>query len=152
MTSRDVRQLYQDRYAQEPLVKVIGESPQGKLRGSPYIFFRNVFLRTQYSATHRWSARCRAGRLCRALLWPQGRRRELPYHTLYVRGIKKLKQQNNSAQRSTTSSKVLPVNACVSFSLLFPLLREGSTVSLTTMKENTNLALGFAEYEGIPTM
>ena len=30
MTSRDVRNLYQDRYAGEPLVKVIGEAPNVK--------------------------------------------------------------------------------------------------------------------------
>ena len=30
MKSRDIRQLYQDRYAGERLIKVIGESPQVK--------------------------------------------------------------------------------------------------------------------------
>ena len=30
MTSRDIRTLYQDRYAGEPLVKVIGEAPHVK--------------------------------------------------------------------------------------------------------------------------
>lgn len=30
MTSRDIRNLYQDRYAGEPLVKVVGEAPNVK--------------------------------------------------------------------------------------------------------------------------
>lgn len=30
MTSRDIRNLYQDRYAGEPLVKIVGEAPSVK--------------------------------------------------------------------------------------------------------------------------
>jgi N-acetyl-gamma-glutamyl-phosphate reductase/acetylglutamate kinase len=33
MTSRDIRNLYQDRYAGEKLVKIVGESPLVKIGG-----------------------------------------------------------------------------------------------------------------------
>ncbi|KYK58013.1 N-acetyl-gamma-glutamyl-phosphate reductase [Drechmeria coniospora] len=124
MTSRDIRQIYQDRYAGEKLVKVVGEAP----------LVRNIMdkhgVEIGAFAVHSSGKRVvvcasidnllkgAATQCLRTFYFPIADRTEIP-------------PRSPPFEQAATS--------------------RGDT-SLTVAAENMNLALGYAEYEGIPTM
>lgn len=122
MTSRDVRQIYQDRYAGEKLVKVSGEAPQVR-----HIMNRHGVEIGGFAV----DASGKRVVVCATI---------------------------DNLLKGAATQCLREYSPCPSSPSAFPrfffFFLFSSTLGrrLTGTTENMNLALGFAEYEGIPTM
>jgi N-acetyl-gamma-glutamyl-phosphate reductase/acetylglutamate kinase len=126
MSSRDIRALYQERYAGEKLVKVTGEPPSVKAISGKHGVVRpsatpmnsgNMLMK--HSTGNGW---------VRGTFWWQAGGR--------------LRDDRQSLEGCSNT-----MSSYVSFS---PSPRVRVSLIANTISENMNLALGYAEYEGIP--